>query len=91
MQAKTNLSCNVDAYLQRSTITAYFYRQHFVGYSTSIVMRPARPNPNAATAKGLRVGDTLARAQRVYGTALRTSFAQRGSWFARTSQGTLDG
>lgn len=43
------------------------------------------------TAQGLRVGDTLAQAQQLYGTELSTSFAQGGSWSAATPEGKLEG
>ena len=33
----------------------------------------------------------LAEARQLYGAALKTSYAQGGSWTAKTPQGTLDG
>ncbi len=87
---KTNI-CNVDAFLDWPTMTAYFFHRLFVGYSTS---RPNRGFPKSANimmAKGLRIGDTLAEARRTYGRDFRTSLAQGGSWFARTPSGMIDG
>ena len=49
------------------------------------------PDGNLVTAQGLRVGDTLAQAQQLYGSELTTSFAQGGSWSAVTSNGKLNG
>lgn len=86
-------NCTVDAYLQWPTMTAYFYRQRFVGYGTgSLGGGPGyREIPNVTTAAGLQIGATLPQAQRIYGAALRTSLAQGGSWFAATPTGTLSG
>jgi hypothetical protein len=74
----------------------------FVGYqvggrSRHVVQAPRlRPGPVTevralATARGLTVGDRLARARRLYGHALRLSNAQGGSWSVRTSHGRIDG
>jgi hypothetical protein len=85
--------CTIDAFLRWPTMTAYFDRQLFVGYSTgSLDGGPGyRDIPNATTAAGLRIGDTLGRARRLYRRDLRTSVAQGGSWFATTPTGTLAG
>ena len=80
--------CNVDAYLVWHVTTAYFDHQRFVGYSAAETT-PAKLN--AATVKGLRVGDTVIQARRIYGAAFSTSLAQGGSWLATTPTGTLDG
>lgn len=90
--------CTVDAALMWPTFTAYFYHQHFVGYGYSKpgqafgeAKKTASQTLNAITAKGLRLGDTLSRARQIYGISFVTSYAQSGSWSARTSTGTLDG
>ncbi len=84
-------NCTVDAAVQWPGVTAYFDGGHFVGYSTlSADGRPAGP-ADLTTARGLRVGDTLSEAQRIYGAALRTSLAQGGTWFVSTSSGTIEG
>jgi hypothetical protein len=74
-------------------MTAYFDHQRFVGYATGSLngLPGYRGIPNASTSSGLKIGDTLAQAQRIYDGSLRTSQAQGGSWFAATSTGTLDG
>jgi len=86
-------NCTIDSYLRWPTMTAYFDRQRFVGYGTgSLLGGPGyRDIPNFTTATGLRIGDTLAQARRLYGSSLRTSLAQGGSWFAATPTGTLAG
>ena len=75
------------------TVTAYFLHRAFVGYATGSLLGGlgGRKLPHAATAAGLRIGDTLSRAAGLYGGSLRTSYAQGGSWFAVTSTGTLAG
>ena len=89
-------NCTVDAYLQFPGIVIYFDRKTFVGYNTG----PANTGSantengeilNVITTKGLKIGDTLAQAKQIYGSSLRTSAAQGGSWFASTSTGTLSG
>jgi hypothetical protein len=83
-------NCTIDAAMQWPTITAYFFQGRFVGYGTN------SPNghffnSNAGTVEGLRIGDSLARATLLYGTSLKTSTAQGGSWSVATSTGTLAG
>ncbi len=81
--------CNIDAYMTWKPIVAYFLHGRFVGYSTTSVNRTVEKKE--VTATGLRVDDSLAQAEQIYGRALTTSDAQDGSWFATTPQGTLDG
>ncbi len=47
--------------------------------------------PSASTAAGLRIGDDIGQAQRIYGRAFIVSPAQGGSWRVTTSTGVLDG
>jgi hypothetical protein len=86
-------NCGIDAYMQWSAITAYFGQQRFIGFSTTWVNGiPRSPiEHNAATSAGLEIGDSLAQARQIYGTALTTSFAQGGAWFATTPTGRLAG
>jgi hypothetical protein len=84
-------SCQVDFAAQWANISAYFYKGIFEGYSTSSINGEPLPDGNLVTAQGLRVGDTLAQAQQLYGSELTTSFAQGGSWTAITSSGKLEG
>jgi hypothetical protein len=80
-------NCTIDGALHWSAVTAYFFHGRFVGFSSG---RQAS-RPSVTSAKGLRSGDTLTQVRRLYGSALRTSFAQGGSWFVATPQGTMDG
>ena len=86
-------NCTVDAAMQWSTITVYFLHGEFVGYATASLLGEQGANvlPDAATAAGLRVGDTLARAEQLYAGDIRTSYSQGGSWSVVTSNGTLAG
>jgi hypothetical protein len=83
--------CTVDALVQWPDLTAYFDHGRFVGYSTLSPTGTTRHDANVVTWEGLRVGDTLSQAQRLYGHELSISSAQGGTWFAKTSVGTLDG
>jgi hypothetical protein len=87
-------NCTVDAYLTWPTMTAYFFRGRFVGYNSASLLRGSgAPNviPNAPTAGGLRIGDNVAQARRIYGSAFVVLFSQGGSWRVTTSTGMLDG
>jgi hypothetical protein len=89
-------NCTVDAYLTWPTMTAYFFRGRFVGYiSASVpgfeVSGAPKVIPDASTAAGLRIGDDVAQARRIYGSAFVVLFSQGGSWRVTTSTGRLDG
>jgi len=85
--------CTVDAYLQWSTMTAYFDHKRFVGYGTGSLLGGIghRDIPDATTAAGLRIGEALSQAKIDYGSSLTTSYAQGGAWFAATPNGRLAG
>ncbi len=86
-------NCTVDAGVEWSSLTAYFFHGNFVGYATvSLLAEPvSRALPRLETVAGLHIGDTLAHATHLYGRSLRTSLAQGGNWSAATSSGTLAG
>jgi hypothetical protein len=89
-------NCTVDAYLIWPTLTAYFFRGRFVGYNSASLLGAqvsGAPNviPGASTAAGLRIGDDVAQARRIYGSALAVLSSQGGSWRVTTSAGMLDG
>jgi hypothetical protein len=89
-------NCTVDAYLTWPTMTAYFFRGRFVGYDSASLLRAqgsGAPDviPGASTAAGLRIGDDVAQARRIYGRAFVVLFSQGGSWRVTTPTGTLDG
>jgi len=89
--AEHGRDCTIDMAVQWPALTAYFYQGRFVGYSTFAANGEPLPKADMATAKGLRVGDTLGEARRLYDGALRTTLAQGGAWFAKTPNGTLEG
>jgi hypothetical protein len=89
-------NCTVDAYLTWPTMTAYFFRGRFVGYNSASLLGAqgsGAPDviPSASTAAGLRIGDDVAQARRIYGSAFVVLFSQGGSWRVATSTGMLDG
>jgi hypothetical protein len=66
-------------------LVAYFGHSKFVGYQYGEFGTMTRPHPpirgvELATARGLRIGDTLARGRTLYGPAFRLSSAQGGTW-----------
>jgi hypothetical protein len=88
----TNMAgnCTVDSAMQWPTLTAYFFRNSFVGYGTSS-LNGYLLDSNVSTVAGLRIGDSLAKARDLYGDALRTTTAQGGAWSVTTPTGTLAG
>ena len=84
-------NCGINDSVRWTTVTTYFARGYFVGYEVVSPVGRASPTPIAVTAQGLRVGDTLSRAQAAYGSALTTSAAQGGDWSASTPEGKLIG
>jgi hypothetical protein len=74
--------CGVDGGEQLlDHIHLFFGHGRFVGFEHS--------SRFLMTTAGLRVGDTIARARRIYGKAFRTSAAQGGSWSAAKLRGYL--
>ncbi len=88
-------NCTVDAYLNWPTLTAYFFGGRFVGYNSASLLGqgPGAPRviPDASTAAGLRIGDDVAQARRIYGSAFVVLFSQGGSWRVASPTGKLDG
>lgn len=84
-------NCTIDAAEQWSGLTGFFDKGEFVGYSTLAANGERLTRGNIEAALGLRVGDTLAQAQQIYGSAFRTSLAQGGSWSVPTGSGNLIG
>jgi hypothetical protein len=83
-------ACNVDRVIAWPGLAVFFRRGRFVGYS----YRPAygrHRGPTLATARGLRVGNTLAKAKRLYGPAFHASRRGGGSWWVSTPSGRLGG
>ena len=84
-------NCTIDTAEQWSGLTVFFDKDEFVGYSTLAANGERLTRGNMEAAKGLRVGDTLAQAQQLYGSAFQTSLAQGGSWSVPTAAGKLIG
>ena len=82
--------CQIDAMLTWPGLVVFFFHHHFVGYSYRPVYGSHR-GPTLATASGLRVGDPLAAARRLYGRDFHASRHHGGSWWATTPQGRLEG
>ncbi len=77
-------------------MTAYFMRGRVAGYNSASLLAAQGSGalnviPSASTAAGLRIGDDVAQARRIYGSAIVVLFAQGGSWRVTTSTGMLDG
>lgn len=82
--------CGVDRVVGWPSLAAFFSRGVFVGYSYRAANGAGRI-PTLATPKGLRVGDTLGKARRLYGFSFHASHRHGGSWWVRTPQGLLGG
>ncbi len=89
--------CNVDSYLQFSTLNVYFRGGKFVGYAYATkadygVRAPTRRRLTVArTIEGLEVGDTTAQASKIYPGRFKTSTLQNGTWSVVTSSGVIRG
>jgi hypothetical protein len=84
--------CAISASLYWANFAVFFYRGKFDGYQTGndLTDKP-EPTFNGVTPQGLRVGDTLAQAQKLYGSAISTSGVQGGVYAAATKTGTIRG
>ncbi len=84
--------CIISAELNWSNFAAFFYRGKLDGYQTgNYGTAKSVPTFNGVTPQGLRVGDTLAQAEKLYGSALSTNGAQGGVYAAVTKTGTIRG
>jgi hypothetical protein len=84
--------CIISAVMYWSDFAVFFSRGKFDGYQTgSYPTNGPVPRFNAATPQGLRVGFTLARAQKLYGSAISTNGAQGGVYAAATHTGMIRG
>lgn len=92
--------CQIGATVRWGEITTFYSHGSFAGYR-ALGAQASYPSGGgfyfggvghqALTPAGLRVGDTLARAQELYGSALTTSAAQGGSWSVQTPAGDVRG
>ena len=84
--------CIISAALYWSNFAAYFYHGKFDGYQTgnNLTDKP-EPTFNGVTPQGLRVNDTLAQAEKLYGSSLTTRGVNGGVFAAATKTGTIRG
>ena len=83
-------ACGVDHAIGWPGLVVFVRGGRFVGYS----YRPSYAShrvPILATARGLRVGDTLATGKRLYGRDFHSSRDHGGSWWASTPDGKVEG
>ncbi len=73
----------------------YLDQLHMLSFSPRVVSTWPWGSPfgisNVDAPMNLRIGEPLAQAKQIYGSSVRTSVAQGGSWFASTSTGTVAG
>ena len=85
-------NCTIDAALYWTHFSAYFFHGKFVGYQTGNNLTTAHePTFNGATPQGLRVGDTLATAERLYPGHITTLAENAGVYAASTKTGVIRG
>jgi hypothetical protein len=85
-------NCTIDAALYWANFSVYFLRGSFVGYQTgNNLTAKQEPTSNARTSQGLRVGDTLAEARRLYPGRVTTSAENGGVYAVKTASGTIRG
>jgi hypothetical protein len=85
-------NCTIDAGLYWANFSVYFFKGTFVGYQTgnNLTGKPG-PTFNGATRQGLRVGDTLAEARKLYPGRVTTSGDNGGVYAVKTTTGTIRG
>lgn len=84
--------CTVSAALYWTNFAVFFYHGTFDGYQTgNYLNNKSAPTFNGVTPQGLRVGFTLARAKRLYGSEFSTSGVQGGVYAVATKTGTIRG
>jgi hypothetical protein len=87
-------TCGADHAISWPGLLIFFRNGKFVGYEYGTAQAPARTQvqaPVLATINGLRIGETIAQARRLYGAAFRISTAQGGSWSVATPRGRIEG
>jgi hypothetical protein len=82
-------ACTIDHAIEWPALIVFFFRSQLVGYTYGPPRLAGRPV--LATARGLRVGDTLSYGQRLYGQAFHMAVEQGGVWSAATAHGQIDG
>jgi hypothetical protein len=85
-------NCTIDAALYWANFSVYFFKGTFVGYQTgNNLTGTPEPTFNGETPQGLRVGDTLAEARRLYPGRVTTSGENGGVYAVKTTTGTIRG
>ena len=83
--------CGLTAQSTRFDVLFNFERGKFVGYELGNASGKTASQPNVVTAAGLRLGGTIAQAEKIYGGRFITSAAQGGSWKVQTPTGEMVG
>lgn len=87
-----NGNCTIDAALFWTNFSAYFLRGRFVGYQTGNDLSHHREATfDGVTGRGLRIGDTLTAARRLYAGHVTTSAENGGVYAIDTAEGTIRG
>lgn len=85
-------ACGVEDTVSWGELTAFFKHGKFIGYAYGSQGVPPPSAPILATARGLRLGETVFEARRLYGSAaFQVGERQGGSWYVSTPTGPLDG
>jgi hypothetical protein len=83
--------CGLTAQSTGLDVLFNFERGKFVGYELGNASGKTARHPDVVTASGLRLGDTIDQAEKIYGRQFITSAAQGGSWRVKTPTGALVG
>ena len=83
--------CGLTAQSTGHDVLFNFQRRKFVGYEIGNAYGKTAGQPNVVTVAGLRLGDTIAQAEKIYGQEFITSAAQGGSWKVKTPTGEMVG
>ena len=85
-------NCTIDAALYWTNFSVYFLRGRFVGYQTGNNLTAKRdPTFNGKTPQGLRIGDTLAEARKLYPGRVTTRGVNGGVYAIKATTGTIRG
>jgi hypothetical protein len=85
-------NCTIDAAVSWANFSVYFLRGRFVGYQTGNNLTDKQAQTfNGETAQGLRVGDTLADARRLYPGRVTASGENGGVYAVKTTAGMIRG
>jgi hypothetical protein len=86
-------TCGADHAISWPGLLIFFRKGKFVGYEYGSAVAPGQMQvqaPVLASTAGLRIGDTVAQAERLYGGTFRLS-TRDGSWSAATPDGRIEG